>query len=409
MGGAVPFDMALIVDGTYYWNFLVATALTIVGAFAVSAPVLLGRVLAKPRAWFIVVAGAALAWAAELYLIFQGAIYLPLAVVGAVVVALAVAIALAVNVVAYYSTQTSSRGQIVQVITVLIAIPATVLAVSQVVAPGQLQAVVRGNCSGASVYGSELTAVTSSVGQNARTGPATTYPQFARYDSGCVLGFDSYCLGEPVIDATVGLPDVRWLRLHLLPGYVAAAKIVETSADAGLPNTGCAKFGGQTVGLDGKSVIERDPQLSRARFTRVQTHPVTTSLVGYAYIVPGATGTARVEQIGNTPKTADGSTVTARINLDQVAPPRSRASSIVLAVVPCLAALVPGTAAQYYEVSLKTGKSISRHPALDGLGARLRNAACRVSPDASPSALTASSKSSSELSKKEIDAVQPKK
>lgn len=60
-------------------------------------------------------------------------------------------------------------------------------------------------------------AATINGGVNARAEPRRSGLQVARYPTDCLIGFDGFCLGEPVTDATYGsdLPrkDARWLRI----------------------------------------------------------------------------------------------------------------------------------------------------------------------------------------------------
>lgn len=56
------------------------------------------------------------------------------------------------------------------------------------------------------------------AGVNARTDPTRAATQVDRYPAGCLIGFDGFCFGEPITDATytgVAVPrkDVRWLRV----------------------------------------------------------------------------------------------------------------------------------------------------------------------------------------------------
>jgi hypothetical protein len=63
-------------------------------------------------------------------------------------------------------------------------------------------------CAGAPVYGARFFAQTVEAlgGVNARSGPGTGYPQVNRFAAGCTLGFDGYCIGEPIGDFRVTLP-----------------------------------------------------------------------------------------------------------------------------------------------------------------------------------------------------------
>jgi len=76
---------------------------------------------------------------------------------------------------------------------------------------------VAAECSGVQVRGAAAVGTTSDYGANAREGTARAFPTTKRFDPECVLGFDGYCVGEPVPDVVTypadGYYDSRWLIL----------------------------------------------------------------------------------------------------------------------------------------------------------------------------------------------------
>ncbi len=91
------------------------------------------------------------------------------------------------------------------------------------------------DCAGARTYGAAFVASAAvDGGVNARSEPRRTAPQVARYPPGCLVGFDGFCLGEPVTDSAyvaeeVRRMDARWLRvarhrnpfLHFLAKWIS--------------------------------------------------------------------------------------------------------------------------------------------------------------------------------------------
>jgi hypothetical protein len=120
-------------------------------------------------------------------------------------------------------------------------------------------------CPGASVEGAAFQATTSDQGLNARSGPGTSFEQIARFPANCTLGFDGYCLGDPISDLVVNSrQDNRWLLLHRHYGvsdtfsrwlsgapdedrFVASGVVQTQSSNLLLPpldDTRCADAGG---------------------------------------------------------------------------------------------------------------------------------------------------------------------
>lgn len=100
-------------------------------------------------------------------------------------------------------------------------------------------------CRGVPVAGSRFYAQTGPLGLNARAGPATETGQVDRYGANCTLGFDGYCLGEPIADGRTTLLDQRWLVVHRRHELVASAETLSQSPEADLgraPDPSCTSY-----------------------------------------------------------------------------------------------------------------------------------------------------------------------
>jgi hypothetical protein len=111
-------------------------------------------------------------------------------------------------------------------------------------------------CPSAPVYGAAFFAQTVEElgGANARSGAGTGYPQVNRFPGGCTLGFDGYCIGEPIGDLRAMItkdtpwPDQRWLIVHRRDELVASGRVQSQSKESDLgekPDSRCGKWGGQ--------------------------------------------------------------------------------------------------------------------------------------------------------------------
>jgi hypothetical protein len=123
-------------------------------------------------------------------------------------------------------------------------------------------------CRGAPLRTASLLATTQAVGANARQGPGESFPQAFRFAGGCTVGFDGYCLGEPVASAFFkDWLDDRWLQvprhrnwLHrpaaLLSGepdtdrFVAAAVVTAQSPPSALRPLGQDTCGSGETSLE---------------------------------------------------------------------------------------------------------------------------------------------------------------
>jgi hypothetical protein len=122
----------------------------------------------------------------------------------------------------------------------------------------------------------------------------------------------------------------------------------------------------------------------------VAARPERTKLVGFALFYEG-TSPEHIEQLGLTPKLVNEDTglVTAQLSLPAVQAAESSVQYVNLAVVPCLAPVIPTHEGdRVFRIDLKTGRSEPLHVnEPTGQIARLRQAACRVDPSASNDAI----------------------
>lgn len=97
-------------------------------------------------------------------------------------------------------------------------------------------------CPGAKAQAVDFLGLTHPTGVNARSGPGRSFPQTRRYQGDCSIGFNGYCLGEPVLDIFTNprVPDQRWLALPGGEEYVAAGVVLAQRpwSDLG-PRTDC--------------------------------------------------------------------------------------------------------------------------------------------------------------------------
>lgn len=78
-------------------------------------------------------------------------------------------------------------------------------------------------CPGARVNNVPYSGTTGADGVNSRTGPARFYVPDGRFPPGCSIGFDIYCLGDPIEDKSGTTSNElwvtsRWLRVAKQPG-----------------------------------------------------------------------------------------------------------------------------------------------------------------------------------------------
>lgn len=311
-------------------------------------------------------------------------------------IALAVAVLATIGFASFTLLGSSDASVRTAVIAAVLTLPVAAYGLLQVVFPGaDVQA--GSSCQGASVAGSRFQAKTGTYGLNARSGPETNYAPERRFDADCAVGADGYCIGEPVADLTVPvLPDVRWLRLHHTHSYIAGGTVFALSPERDLgdkPEADCP-LGLHEPTITGDATLKTLP----ARQIRIAAVPERTRLIGFSYnYIEKTTVTQVVQQLGITPKVPNAAgQVSAVLNLDGVKQAHPAATGIVLAVVSCLAAIVPShTGAQYFAVDLRTGRSVrlTTTTKFKNTAGRLREAACRIDPDVGPDQVASAAQS----------------
>ena len=216
-------------------------------------------------------------------------------------------------------------------------------------------------CRGVPVAGAPFFAQTVSTGVNARAGAGTGYGQVNRFGGDCTLGFDGYCIGEPIGDPVTQLPDTRWLIVHSRRYLVASARVRSQSKEAdlgGKPAADCARrYGGLPQPGPPNLVVKVTSSLPPAAATLSVTAK-SAALIGYAVRVLDP---------------SDGSYPYSLIKVKQNAPTFAgtwAASSAVpdllhgtgrveLAAATCLAADVPSGPPAVYRATFRTGQLVA--------------------------------------------------
>jgi len=193
--------------------------------------------------------------------------------------------------------------QRVALVAAVLALPVASVAIAQLLGPSAPQISGVSACSGVPVAGSRLQARTGQSGLNARSGPGTTYALEGRFDIGCTVGVDGYCVGESVQDLVVPLPDVRWLRLRHSHRYVASGTLISLGPETSLgsePERSCPERQ-----LDPN--LAAPPSISRLgpNMLVIKTRPIRSKLVGFGLCYERS-APAQVERLGITPKLVDG-------------------------------------------------------------------------------------------------------
>ena len=265
----------------------------------------------------------------------------------------------------------------------LFGLPVAAYTALQLVAPPVPADTELASCDGAVSAGAKYIARTGGTGLNIRTGPGTSYPPVARLDAECSVGFDGYCVGEPVADIYINqLADVRWLRLRHTDHYASAAQVTSLRADASLgggPESGCPE------GLEEPSVVVKKRNGSTAELARFKATVENTLTVGLSLRYGTRIDrdqTLQVEQLGGVPKVADeNGVVTVDLGVSFIDENIPDADFVELAVVPCLAPIIPAhTGAALMRVNLDTGRVREVRWADAVEPERLSQTACRIDP-----------------------------
>ncbi len=290
---------------------------------------------------------------------------------------------LAISARASLGSSGATPDQRITLVAGLLALPVASVALVQLAGPQAPKQAGAPTCEGSAVAGSRLQARTGQFGLNARGGPGTTYLPEGRFDAGCVVGVDGYCVGEPVQDVVVPLPDVRWLRLRHSDRYVAAGTLFALSPEAALggrPEPDCPENLPDPALAAAPKISRPDPDT-----LLIEARPLRTGLVGLGLYYEGSSP-QRLEQLGRTPKLVHTSgPAFARLSLTPTRASSPGSRHLILAVVPCLAPVVPSHDNEHMlRIDLTTGRAtaFADPERLGELRDRLRQAACRVDPSA---------------------------
>jgi len=234
-------------------------------------------------------------------------------------------------------------------------------------------------CEGAPVYGARFFAQTVQElgGVNARSGPGTSHPQVNRFSGGCTLGFDGYCIGEPIGDFRVLLgkepwPDQRWLIVHRRAQLVASAKVQSQSKEAALgdqPDPRCAGWGGRAQPKIITFTVT--PSANGRGLAGLQAQTTGAVVVGYAVRLL-TTPVDAVDPYGPIGAKSNAPGFSARWAPSVAAAHLpGRSGEVQVAAVVCLAAGVPDRAPSVVRVRLSRGAVVAVRPdTVDDMGAR---------------------------------------
>jgi hypothetical protein len=223
----------------------------------------------------------------------------------------------------------------------LVGLIAGIFAATQLFLPSTPYQAAAPSCRGAPVAGSEFLAQTGPLGLNARSGPTTGLPQVNRYGPNCTLGFDGFCVGEPVADGRSQLLDVRWLIVHKRHELVASAETISQSPESALgatPSAQCTRYPSSRP-LP-KPVETFSPSLDAHGDVSLSARATGAPLIGYAIaIVDPADGSYPFSLLRVKSNNPDFTGVFVAGSVVPVL--RHGTGSVVLAAESCLAADLP--------------------------------------------------------------------
>ncbi len=224
-----------------------------------------------------------------------------------------------------------------------VAATATMFAAAELALPSVESASAPGACPGAQTSGVDFIATTYRNGVSVRAGPSRSFRQLDRLLGNCSVGFVGYCYGDPTLDVFYNeelgmeLPDARWLVLPRDRGFIAAGAVRAQEAEdrLGDPRQDCPRRAEFSIVV---------PQPSLASGATIAGDVTVTAESGGAPIVGFAAYTL-VDKVPTFTRLAldvDGSPAVAWRTTEQPASEGTGQGSVVLAVVGCLAAEVPG-------------------------------------------------------------------
>jgi hypothetical protein len=217
------------------------------------------------------------------------------------------------------SHASSSAADRIALLSGLAAVVAGVIGIGSLLAPTTPRDATAPACPGAAVAGGKFLATTTQIGANARGGPDESYPQVRRFDTGCTLSFDGYCIGQPEKDLVFGSPerggleDQRWLILHRStlgslflgkddehPMFVASGIVQSQSAESKLdpnPASICDESGGWMT----PAQIEFSARLARDGSLHLKARADSAILIGFSVVLEGHQGGNDIHRLSSEP------------------------------------------------------------------------------------------------------------
>jgi hypothetical protein len=263
-----------------------------------------------------------------------------------------------------------------------IGLPAAAIAAIQLLIPATDYDAAEPACAGVPILNAPFLAQTINGGVNARAGAAVGYEQRNRFAGGCTLGFDGYCIGEPIPEKRSELEDTRWYIVHGKDYLVSAAKVLDQSPTSKLssePDPACeTKYGG----IRAPGELSFTPALNDGVTVGLKTHADRASLVGYAvYSESPRSGVYGYSLVGLVSEEPD---FVGTWNAASAGPELRKGSGhIQLAAAVCLAADVPYGDPAVYDATFRGNKVVTLKEAADideEHADRLRRTACSGSP-----------------------------
>lgn len=261
----------------------------------------------------------------------------------------------------------SSWGDRVGAVALVLGIPALIASGLNLLAPPTPQGVSAGACAGTQTYHTAYLGLTvGPLGDFTRSGPGLSFAQTGRLDKDCTVGFDGYCIGDPIDDpVTHGWVDTRWVRVsthsqqpwkeiaHLMSGepsgdrFVALAYIAPKSSDRKLTYLGPDVCRGGRPQPGRVTLKAAAPDASGAvTFTPQATE---TERIGMAISLPSASlsqGSA-IRKVDSAPTDGGGTAKIiwqAKTTLSNLTAERTEPLTVVVLAVPCLGPVAPADA-----------------------------------------------------------------
>ncbi|MFI0795789.1 helix-turn-helix domain-containing protein [Micromonospora rubida] len=178
-----------------------------------------------------------------------------------------------------------------------------------------------------------FTGTTYGIGARVRSGAHLDAPVLSMVPAGCPVGFTGFCLGDTVLDATSGTPDVRWFTVA--GGGVMASGIVHGNPAGEAAPVDCP--GGRTPPTEITLAADPAPEAGAAERGRLRLRAAgrRVDVVGFAaYYADDSRGSPRWHQLALTGPS--GPAFTAEWRPARQHPPVQPAGAVLLAAVACL-------------------------------------------------------------------------